>query len=63
MRAWLYLGVWFLFQLAVGGYAFTHPVEGGGVAYAAHVGGFAFGFLAAKAFMAGRPPKLGMEAA
>ena len=63
VRAWLYLGVWFLFQLAVGGYAFTHPVEGGGVAYSAHVGGFVFGFLAAKAFMAGRPPKLAMEAA
>jgi len=63
VRAWLYLGVWFLFQLAVGGYAFTHPVEGGGVAYAAHVGGFALGFLTARAFMAGRPPKLGMEAA
>jgi membrane associated rhomboid family serine protease len=61
VRAWLYLGVWFLFQLVVGGYAFTHPVEEGGVAYAAHVGGFAFGFVTAKAFMAGRPPKLGIE--
>ena len=63
VRAWFYLGVWFLFQLVVGGYAFTHPVEGGGVAYAAHVGGFAFGFVTARAFMAGRPPKLGVEAA
>ena len=63
VRAWFYLGVWFLFQLVVGGYAFTHPAEGGGVAYAAHVGGFAFGFVTARAFMAGRPPKLGVEAA
>jgi membrane associated rhomboid family serine protease len=61
VRAWFYLGVWFLFQLVVGGYAFTHPVEEGGVAYAAHVGGFVFGFATAKLFMVGRPPKLGVE--
>jgi hypothetical protein len=61
VRAWLYLGVWFLFQLFDGGYAFTHPEEGGGIAYFAHIGGFVFGFLTAKVFMAGRPPKLGVE--
>jgi membrane associated rhomboid family serine protease len=50
----IYLGLWFLFQLVEGGYAFTHPQEGGGVAYFAHIGGFVFGFLAIKVFAAGR---------
>jgi membrane associated rhomboid family serine protease len=63
VRAWLYLGIWFVFQLFDGGYAFTHPEESGGIAYFAHIGGFAFGFLTARIFMAGRPPKLGLEAA
>jgi len=63
IRAWFYLGLWFLLQLVVGGYAFTHPDEAGGIAYFAHIGGFVFGFLAARPAMAGRPPKLGMEAA
>ncbi len=48
--AFLYLGLWFLFQLIEGGYAFTHPQEGGGVAYFAHIGGFVFGLLAIKLF-------------
>jgi len=61
VRAWLYLGFWFVFQLVDGGYAFTHPEASGGVAYFAHIGGFAFGFLAAKPAMVGRPPKLGVE--
>ncbi len=50
----IYLGLWFLFQLLEGGYAFTHPQEGGGVAYFAHIGGFVFGFLAIKLFAVGR---------
>jgi membrane associated rhomboid family serine protease len=54
--AFLYLGIWFLFQLIAGGSAFVHPEEGGGVAYFAHIGGFVFGFLAVKLFSAGRPP-------
>ncbi len=48
--ALIYLGLWFLFQLIEGGYAFTHPQEGGGVAYFAHIGGFLFGLLAVKLF-------------
>jgi len=56
--ALLYLGLWFLFQLVEGGYSFTHPEQGGGVAYFAHIGGFAFGFLAIKLFAAGRPRPL-----
>ena len=56
--AFLYLGIWFVFQLVEGGYSFTHPEAGGGVAYFAHIGGFVFGFLAVKAFSAGRPTPL-----
>jgi hypothetical protein len=61
LPAWVYLGIWFLFQLFDGGYAFTRPEEGGGIAYFAHIGGFLFGLLAVKAFMAGRPPQLRVE--
>jgi len=46
----LFLGIWFLFQLWQGGYAVTHPESGGGVAFFAHVGGFAFGLLTVRAF-------------
>jgi membrane associated rhomboid family serine protease len=56
--ALIYLGLWFLFQLVEGGYSFTHPEAGGGVAYFAHIGGFLFGFLAAKLFATGRPTPL-----
>ncbi len=50
-----FLGVWFLFQLIEGGFAITYPQAGGGVAFFAHVGGFAFGLLGVKLF-ATRPP-------
>lgn len=43
LPAFLFLGVWFIFQLWQGGFAITHPAEGGGVAFFAHVGGFVFG--------------------
>ncbi len=56
--AFLYLGLWFLFQLWDGGFALVHPQEGGGVAYFAHIGGFVFGVLAVKLFAVGRPRKL-----
>ena len=44
--ALFFLGIWFLFQLIEGGFALTHPQEGGGVAFFAHIGGFAFGMAA-----------------
>lgn len=48
--AWIYLGVWFLYQFFEARYALLNPEEGGsGVAFAAHVGGFLFGMLAAYA--------------
>ncbi len=40
LKAWIVLGLWFALQLFSG---FSTPTEGGGVAYWAHVGGFAAG--------------------
>jgi membrane associated rhomboid family serine protease len=50
-----FLGFWFLFQLWEGGYSITHPDQGGGVAFFAHVGGFVFGLLLVRAFAVRRP--------
>ncbi|MFN0152761.1 MAG: rhomboid family intramembrane serine protease [Gaiella sp.] len=50
VRAIWYLGLWFLFQLLVGGFSVMQPEQGGGVAFFAHVGGFAFGMLAVWVF-------------
>ena len=61
--AWVYLGVWFLYQFLEARYALLTPEEGGsGVAFAAHVGGFLFGVLAACALV-GRDPGSGGVAA
>jgi len=44
--AWAYLGGWFLYQLFEGNAGLTAAgANGGGVAFFAHVGGFAFGAL------------------
>ena len=56
--ALVYLGLWFVFQLIEGGYSFAHPAPGGGIAYFAHIGGFAFGAMTIKLFQAGRPQPL-----
>jgi rhomboid family protein len=50
-----FLGVWFVFQLVEGGFSILQPQAGGGVAFFAHVGGFAIGLLAVKAFATRRP--------
>jgi membrane associated rhomboid family serine protease len=50
-----FLGIWFLYQLIVGGFALVHPEQGGGVAFFAHVGGFAFGLLTVHLFAKRRP--------
>jgi membrane associated rhomboid family serine protease len=47
LPALLVLGFWFLMQLLP---AFSEPVEGGGIAYFAHIGGFLFGMLLVKLF-------------
>ncbi len=47
--AMIVLGLWFLQQVAFGYFGLTDPTQGvgggGGVAYFAHIGGFAFGLL------------------
>jgi membrane associated rhomboid family serine protease len=53
--AGFFLTIWFVFQLWQSNFSITHPDQGGGVAFAAHVGGFAFGFLAIKAFQVRAP--------
>jgi rhomboid family protein len=45
LPAFLFLGIWFLFQLVEGGFSLVHPEAGGGVAFFAHIGGFVFGML------------------
>jgi membrane associated rhomboid family serine protease len=47
------IGVWFLFQL-VSGLGLLGGVDQGGVAYAAHVGGFIAGLLLVRIFAAGQ---------
>src|SRR4051812_33965377 len=47
------IGIWFLFQVFEG-YINSGPNAGGGVAYAAHVGGFVAGLLLVKIFAIGR---------
>jgi membrane associated rhomboid family serine protease len=55
--AFLFLGFWFVLQLWEGGFSITHPQAGGGVAFFAHVGGFAFGFLTIRLLGVRPPPK------
>jgi membrane associated rhomboid family serine protease len=50
------VGIWFLFQLVSGLGMLGGSSTGGGVAYAAHVGGFVAGAVLAKPFLIGRRP-------
>ena len=44
--AWIFLGLWFLYQLIEANFGlFSASANGGGVAFFAHVGGFLFGML------------------
>jgi membrane associated rhomboid family serine protease len=51
------LGLWIVTQFVngVGSIAATEETGGGGVAYMAHIGGFAAGLVLVKLFAAGRP--------
>lgn len=51
-----FLGVWIALQVWTGGLSLLHPEAGGGVAFFAHVGGFAFG-LATVLLVARRRPR------
>jgi membrane associated rhomboid family serine protease len=55
VSAGFFLVVWFLLQLWQSNFSLTHPQQSGGVAFAAHVGGFLFGLLAIRLFQV-RPP-------
>jgi rhomboid family protein len=51
LPAVLFLFIWFAQQAIFGAIGLTNPTgDGGGVAYFAHVGGFAFGLLAVRLF-------------
>jgi membrane associated rhomboid family serine protease len=48
VRAWVFLGLWFLYQLVAANMGlFAAGSEDGGTAFFAHVGGFVFGVIAA----------------
>jgi membrane associated rhomboid family serine protease len=49
ISAYVFLGVWFLYQFVEGNFGlFSAGANGGGVAFFAHVGGFLFGVLVAR---------------
>jgi membrane associated rhomboid family serine protease len=51
--AWVFLGVWFLYQLVEGNFGLLSAhANGGGTAFFAHIGGFIVGLLAAKRLVA-----------
>jgi membrane associated rhomboid family serine protease len=49
--------MWFVFQLISGLGVFGSGSAQGGVAYAAHIGGFVAGLVLVKLFAIGRPPR------
>src|SRR3954449_12258782 len=54
-----FLGVWIALQAWTGGLSLLHPDAGGGVAFFAHIGGFAFGVLSGLLLLAaGRRPRV-----
>ncbi|MEZ5306051.1 MAG: rhomboid family intramembrane serine protease [Pyrinomonadaceae bacterium] len=52
--AWVALGMWIGLQIF---YGFLNTGEGGGVAYAAHIGGFIAGIVTIKIFALGKTPR------
>ncbi len=55
--AWVAVGIWFLFQLISGLGMLGGGTQQGGVAYAAHIGGFIAGLVLIKIFDIGRGPR------
>jgi len=50
-RTWVFLGLWFLYQLVEANYGlFSASANGGGVAFFAHIGGFLFGVFVARSW-------------
>ena len=61
LPAFIVLGLWFVQQILFGSYGLNHGGSSGGVAYFAHIGGFAFGLVMVKAFaqrVKQAPPRL-----
>ena len=58
LPAWLFIGYWVVIQVAEAGASLGVAVEGGGVAWWAHLGGFAFGAAAHRLFLRRRPGQL-----
>src|SRR6266566_7688417 len=56
MPAFVAIGLWFVFQLISGLGVLGSGSQAGGVAYAAHIGGFIAGLLLIKVFEIGRRP-------
>jgi membrane associated rhomboid family serine protease len=55
--AWVAVGIWFVFQL-INGLGYLGGGTGGGVAYAAHIGGFVAGLATIKLWdLSGRAPR------
>jgi membrane associated rhomboid family serine protease len=53
--AWVFLGLWFLYQLVEGNFGlFSAQANGGGTAFFAHIGGFLFGVLIARLALGAR---------
>jgi membrane associated rhomboid family serine protease len=61
LPALLILGFWFVQQVLFGYFDLNSAGEGGGVAYFAHIGGFAFGLLAIKLFADDRKRRAQLE--
>jgi rhomboid family protein len=52
--AFWFLGIWIALQAWTGGLSLVHPEAGGGVAFFAHIGGFAFGLATGLALLLAR---------
>jgi membrane associated rhomboid family serine protease len=54
--AYVFLGLWFLYQLVEGNFGlFSATADGGGTAFFAHVGGFLFGLFVARLVVSASP--------
>src|ERR1043165_6499839 len=53
--AYVAIGIWFIFQLISGLGMLGSGTQAGGVAYAAHIGGFIAGLILITPFLIGRP--------
>jgi membrane associated rhomboid family serine protease len=56
----VFLGVWFLYQWALGNLSLLEPRAGGGVAFFAHIGGFVFGMATIRWLSVRRPPPMAL---